>query len=110
MLFRSGTIGTNRPPWHVRGVPITQLVVFRSDLGRPITDKTGLTGPFDFDLNWTPRWALAPAFDRSRFPEIDTAGPDLFTAVQEQLGLKFVAEKDDQPVLVVDHVEHPTEN
>jgi uncharacterized protein (TIGR03435 family) len=103
-----GTVGTNAPPWHVRGVQINQLLVLRIDLGRPIVDKTGLTGPFDFDLNWTPRWALDPSFNRSRFPEIDLAGPDIFTAVQEQLGLKFVSEKDDQSVLVVDHVEPPT--
>jgi uncharacterized protein (TIGR03435 family) len=78
------------------------------ELGRPIVDKTGLTGPFDVDLNWTPRWALDPAFDRSRFPDVDIAGPDLFVAAQEQLGLKFVPEKQDQPVLVIDHVEPPT--
>lgn len=41
-------------------------------------------------------------------PCIDPAGPDIFTAVQEQLGLKFVAEKADQTTLVVDHVEPPT--
>jgi uncharacterized protein (TIGR03435 family) len=103
-----GTIGTNAPPWHLRGVPITQLLIFRIELGRPIVDKTGLTGPFDFDLNWTPRWALDPSFDRSRRPDIDLAGPDIFTAVQEQLGLKFASEKEDQPVLVIDHVEPPT--
>jgi len=103
-----GTVGTNSPPWHVRGVPITQLLVLQIDLGRPIVDKTGLTGSFDFDLNWTPRGALAPSFDRSRSPDIDLDGPDIFAAVQEQLGLKFVSEKQDQPVLVIDHVEPPT--
>ena len=50
----------------------------------------------------------APSFDRSRFPDIDLAGPDIFAAVQEHLGLKFVSEKQDQPVLVIDHVEPPT--
>lgn len=103
-----GTVGTNRPPWHMRGVPITQLLVLQIDLGRPIVDKTGLTGFFDFDLNWTPQGAFAPSFDRSRFPDVDLAGPDIFTAVQQQLGLKFVSEKQDQPVLVIDHVEPPT--
>ncbi len=105
-----GTVGTNAPPWHVRGVPITQLQIFRVDVERPIIDKIGLTGAFDIDLNWTPRWALVPSFDRSRFPDVDLAGPDMFTALREQLGLKLVAEKDDQPVLVIDHVEHPTED
>ncbi len=103
-----GTVGTNLPPWHLRGVSIAMLQVLRLDLGRPMVDKTGLTGSFDFDLNWTPRWALDQSFDRSRFPGIDPAGPDIFAAVQEQLGLKFVSEKQLQPVLVIDHVETPT--
>jgi uncharacterized protein (TIGR03435 family) len=103
-----GTVGSNLPPWHVRGVPLTQLLILGIDVGRPIVDKTGLTGRFDFDLNWTPRWALNPSFDRSRFPDVDIDGPDILTAVQEQLGLKLAPEKDDQPVLVIDHVEQPT--
>jgi uncharacterized protein (TIGR03435 family) len=107
-MRRCGTVGTNLPPWHLRGVPITQLLIFRIELGRPVVDKTGLSGPFDFDLNWTPSWARDPSFDRSRLPGVDVTGPDLFTAVQEQLGLKFVAEKDDQSVLLIDHVEQPT--
>jgi len=105
-----GTVSTNAPPWHVRGVPLTQLVILRIELGRPIVDKTGLIGNFDFDLKWTPRWALDPSFDRARLPNVDVNGPDIFTAIQEQLGLKLVAEKDPQEVLVIDHVERPTEN
>ena len=89
-------------------MPITQLLILRVELGRTLVDKTGLTGSFDLDLSWTPRWALDRSFDRSRFPNIDPAGPDIFTAVQEQLGLKLVSEKDDQSVLVIDHVEPPT--
>lgn len=103
-----GTVGTTLPPWRVRGVPLTQLLIFGSQLGRPIVDKTGLTGPFDIEFNWAPPWALTSSFDRSRFPSVDPTAPDLFTAVQEQLGLKLVPEKDDQSVLVIDHVEPPT--
>lgn len=105
-----GTVGTDSPPWHLRGVPINYLLIFRIELGRPVVDKTGLTGPFNLEINWTPRWSLDPRFDRSRFPDIDVAGPDIFTAVQEQLGLKFVSEKDEEPVLLIDHVEQPTPN
>jgi uncharacterized protein (TIGR03435 family) len=103
-----GTVGTDLPPWHVRGVPIAQLSIFRGQLGRPIVDKTGLTGSFDIDFNWVPPWALNSSFDRSRFPQIDPTGPDIFTAMQEQLGLRLVAEKDDQSAFVIDHVEPPT--
>jgi uncharacterized protein (TIGR03435 family) len=105
-----GTIGTNIPPWRVRGVTLTQLMLFRIELGRPIVDRTGLVGPFDFELTWTPRWAQTGSFDRDRFPDIDPAGPDIFTALQEQLGLKLVAEKTDQVALFIDHAERPTEN
>src|SRR5262249_41899610 len=87
-----GTVGTNLPPCDVRVVTLAQLFLFRVELGRPIIDRTGLAGPFDFDLNWTPRGMADPSFDRSRFPNIDFSGPDIFTAMQEQLGLKFVAE------------------
>jgi uncharacterized protein (TIGR03435 family) len=65
-----GTIGTAFPPWHLKGVASTQLLIFRLELGRPIIDKTDLAGPFDFDLNWTPRWALAPGFDAVAFPRL----------------------------------------
>lgn len=106
-----GTIGTSAPPWHLLGIPsLAQFQIFRSELGRPVVDKTGLTGPFDLDLTWTPLWFADSNVDRSRFPAIDPDGPNIFTAVQEQLGLKLVAEKDEQPMVVIDRIEHPTEN
>ena len=105
-----GTITTNLPPWRARGVTVAQFSLLRTEVGRPIVDKTGLVGPFDFELTWTPRWAQTASFDRSRFPDIDPAGPDIFTALQEQLGLKLLAEKADQTTLVIDHAEQPTEN
>lgn len=82
-------------------------------LDRPVLDETGLTGHFDFTLKWTP--------DESQFvgmpvrvppPPADDANlaPPLFTAIQEQLGLKLEAEKADVPVLVIDHVERPSPN
>jgi uncharacterized protein (TIGR03435 family) len=103
-----GTIGSSGPPLHLHGVPITQLRL--SGLDRPVVDKTGLTGNFDLDLSWTPVWFQDPATDRSRFPNVDPNGPTIFTALQEQLGLKLVAERDAQHVLVIDHIEKPTED
>jgi uncharacterized protein (TIGR03435 family) len=82
--------------------------ILRGDLDRPVVNKTGLTGSYDWDLTWTPRQFLQSAFDHDQFPTIDPDGPSVFTAVQEQLGLKFVSEKEDQPGLVIDHVEQPT--
>jgi uncharacterized protein (TIGR03435 family) len=69
--------------------------------GRPVLDKTGLSGRFDFELQFTPNDA----------PESDASGPSIFTAVQEQLGLKLVPAKGPVDILVVDHLEKvPTEN
>ena len=78
-------------------------------LGRPIVNKTGLTGKYDFTLNWT--------LDQSVTPEPDglaaagqTDGPSIFTAVQEQLGLKLVPTKGPVEVIIIDHIEMPSEN
>ena len=71
--------------------------------GRKVIDKTGLTGRrFDFDLKWIPE-------DR-RDSDPANAGPSIFTALQEQLGLKLVPSKAPVEVLVIDHIERPTPN
>ena len=74
----------------VRGLALGQLGVLSREVGRKIVDKTGLTGSFDWDLKWTPQTQFAPG----RFPSIDPDGPSLFTAMQEQLGLKLEAQQD----------------
>jgi uncharacterized protein (TIGR03435 family) len=67
--------------------------------GRPVVDTTGITGNFDIRLSYAPEGA------------VDSPLPSLFTALQEQLGLKLVAQKVPVEGLVVDHVEKvPTEN
>jgi uncharacterized protein (TIGR03435 family) len=80
------------------------------DAGRQIVDKTGLTGNYDWDLTWTPQAFQHTPFDRERFPSIDPDGPSIFTALEEQLGLKLEAQQGNNTVLVLDHVEHPTED
>ncbi|HEY7336609.1 MAG TPA: TIGR03435 family protein [Bryobacteraceae bacterium] len=75
---------------------------FARQLRQPVEDMTGLSGAFDLNLQWTPD-------DQTRQATGDT--PSLFTAVQEQLGLKLRPQKVTVQVLVVDHVERkPTEN
>jgi uncharacterized protein (TIGR03435 family) len=66
-----------------------------------------LTGLWDFDLTWTPEQAtqLAPGAPPIA---IDPNGPSIFTALQEQLGLKLDSTKGPVDVLVIDHVERPT--
>ena len=72
-----------------------------------VVDHTGLAGTYDIQLRWTPS-GLATAAVPDAAPVSYT--PSIFTAVQEQLGLKLESTKDPVDVLVIDHVEHPTEN
>jgi len=81
-------------------------------LDRPVVDQTGLTGRYDFTLRWTPdETQFAGMGIRVPPPTGDaSAAPGLFTAIQEQLGLKFEATKAPVDVLVVDHAERPSDN
>jgi uncharacterized protein (TIGR03435 family) len=72
----------------------------RSVVDRPVVDQTGLAGKYDLTLKWSPVDA-PPAAD---------APADLYTAIQEQLGLKLVATKALDDVFVIDHVERPSQN
>ena len=80
-------------------------------LDRPVLDQTGLTGRFDFTLNWTPDdsqfGGMAAHIPPSTEPN---PPPALYTAIQEQIGLKLEATKAPADVLVIDHVEKPSEN
>lgn len=69
---------------------------------RPVVDQTSLPGKFDFTLRYT--------VDESRTTDDPNAPPGIFTAVQEQLGLKFEATKAPANVYVIDHVERPSAN
>jgi uncharacterized protein (TIGR03435 family) len=71
-------------------------------LGREVLDKTGLTGTFDFNLHWAPGTDGAPPPDSNE--------PGLFTALQEQLGLKLEPQKAPVEMLVIDHAEKPSPN
>ena len=81
-------------------------------LDRPVLDRTGLDGRYDFDLQWSADGELATAKDAgARAPgALDAAGASIFTAIQEQLGLRLETQKGPAEVLVVDRVERPSEN
>jgi uncharacterized protein (TIGR03435 family) len=70
-------------------------------MDRPIVDQTGLTGRYDFSIHYT--------FDETKSTD-PNAPPGLFTAVQEQLGLKFEPTKAPTNVFVIDHVDRPSAN
>jgi uncharacterized protein (TIGR03435 family) len=79
-------------------------------LGRTVSDKTGLTGNYDFTLTYSPELAqpVSGAPRAETPPTVDPGLPSIFTALQEQLGLKLESTKGSVDVLVIDHVEHPT--
>jgi bla regulator protein blaR1 len=81
-------------------------------MDRPVLDQTGLTGRFDFTLNWTPDDSQFGGMGAKVPPPTDGANapPNLYTAIQEQIGLKLDATKASAEVMVVDHVEKPSEN
>ncbi len=81
-------------------------------LDRPVLDQTGITGRYDFTLNWTPDDSQFGGMGAKIPPPTDsaTAPPALYTAIQEQIGLKLDATKAPAEVLVIDHVEKPSEN
>jgi len=77
--------------------------------GRPVHDQTGLTGGYNFRLTWTPDQAT-PGAGGTAAPSPDQTGASIFTALQEQLGLKLQSEKGPVDVIVIDHAEKPSEN
>lgn len=82
-----------------RNVPIQRLIgLLTARAGGPVTDKTGLTGSYNFTLSRT-----------TNDPGADSPGQSIFTAVQEQLGLRLEPEKQSIETIVVEHAEKPSE-
>jgi len=79
-----------------------------SGVDRPILDKTGLAGRYDFVIEWTPE-IKGPLPPGSTF-QPDPTGPTFLEALKEQLGLKLESQTGPVDVILVDHVEHPSEN
>jgi uncharacterized protein (TIGR03435 family) len=96
------------------GVDLPLFARFLSDrLGQTVIDKTGLTGSYDFTLtvvHWRAGMGGAGFGGSPGLPEADASGPSIFTAIQEQLGLKLESTKGPVEVIVIDHVEKPSEN
>jgi uncharacterized protein (TIGR03435 family) len=94
-----------------RGVEMSYLATSLSGVGpidREVNDRTGLTGQFDFDMEWTPMRATDP---------LDAAGaagaslgPSIFTAFEEQLGLRLRATQSPGDVFIIDRAERPSAN
>lgn len=90
------------------GITAAELAAWlRSELGRPVVDSTGLTGKYDFKIQWVPDESQPNS--EGEMPPPDATGPSIFAAIRE-LGLKLEAIKGPVEVLVVDYAEKPSEN
>ncbi len=93
------------------GTPLKALVpILSRQLGRTVFDKTGLTGLYDYNLQWTPDSGLGPSPNGSNGNADSASRPDLFTALREQLGLSLESQKGPVEVAVVDHIGKPNAN
>ena len=98
-LFGQGSIVSG-------GMSIDRLVPSLTGLaGRQVIDQTGLRGDYAFTLTFSQR--RTPATSQDSAPD---DAPEFFTALQEQLGLKLQPEKTIVPILVIDHIERPSDN
>jgi uncharacterized protein (TIGR03435 family) len=83
----------------------------RGVLDRPVVDRTGLSGKYDFDLEWADDETQFGGHLRKRASSGDSPDkPDLFAAIQQQLGLRLEATKGPIEALVIDQVKRPSEN
>jgi uncharacterized protein (TIGR03435 family) len=99
------TIGTRVPmPYLCYWLGLNPV---RND-GRPVIDRTGLTGNYDFTLSFAPE--LPPGFPKENLPPGLLDRPTIFDALKQQLGLKLEAQKGPVEYYVIDHVEKPAEN
>ena len=100
---QNGGLSVNDTRFRLTNVPVSDLAVVLSDkVGRPVVNKTGLTGRYDISLAWSP--------DLAAQSTATDAAPPLFTAVQEQLGLKLKGGKDAVQVFVIDRLMPPAAN
>ena len=82
--------------------------IFAYTLDRPVIDKTGLTGVYNFSLDFS--WQPISSAPASEGIASEPTSPDIFTALQKQLGLKLEPAQGRISQLIVDHVERPSED
>ena len=98
--------------------PISFLIDFlarQPEINRVVLDQTGLTGKYDFTLQWISETdlrggPLPAAAGSADAPAFNTSGTSIFTAIQDQLGLKLESTKGPVDTIVIEHIEEPSEN
>lgn len=111
VMTTPGHIEADSVPMYILADQLTRL----NTLGRPVIDKTGLTGSYNFTLRWTADNLPFPVLHDpvglgSATANDDNSSASLITALEEQLGLKLVPQKDRSDVIVIDHIEPPSPN
>ncbi|MBL8215341.1 MAG: TIGR03435 family protein [Bryobacterales bacterium] len=112
-----GMIRMGRGMINTQGATMAMLVQQLSQqLGKPVVDKTGIDGRYDIELRWTPEPGQGlgglggPPPPPDALPPADPNGLTIFTAVQEQLGLRLDSQKTTVPVIIVEALSRPSEN
>ena len=98
---------------HLAGTRLTLdtiATVLSRQLDRDVLNRTELPGKYDFELDWTPDSGPCPVTDATGTSTEPPVRPSLFTAIQQQLGLRLESAKGPVEMLVIDHVEHPSDN
>ena len=87
---------------------------FAGEVDKPVVDRTGLSGRFDFTIEYAAdpsrSFFFGPALPKPEAQQGDLQGPTFLEAVRKQLGLKLVPDKAPVETLIVDHIEKPSEN
>lgn len=101
-MDQQNSMGNGRDVENLKNTSMSDLaLILQFHVDRPVVDQTGLKGRYDFKLQWTT--------DDAQTTQPD-APPELFTAIQEQIGLKLGPVKAPADVLVIDHIERPGAN
>jgi uncharacterized protein (TIGR03435 family) len=82
----------------------------RTAFDRPVVDRTGLTGRYDFDLEFTPDESQFGGRFKTETPDDAIRPPDLVTAMQQQLGLRFEATRATVSAMVIESIQRPSDN
>jgi len=110
VMTTPGRIEADSLPMFILADQLTRL----NALGRPVIDKTGLTGNYNFTLRWTADLPFPILHDPDGLGAAtardENTPSSLFTAIQEQLGLKLESRKDRSEVIVIDHIDPPSPN
>ena len=108
---RCANIQTGFGSLNLRGMPLSQFTPYLSPfVNRIVMDRSALDGRYDIDLKWTPEQRAPDVNPAGASPTNDPDAVSIFTAIQEQLGLRLNSTRDTVDVLVIDTLEHPTPN